>query len=246
MSISATDVQAGLGRVRARIEVAAHAAGRDPTAVALLAVSKTFGASAVLAAAAAGQREFGENYAQEGVAKMAQVREAAPALALRWHFIGPIQSNKTRLLAEHYDCVQSIDRLKVAQRLSEQRPAALPPLDVLVQVNISGETRKSGVAPTEGEALARAVAALPRLRLRGLMAIPEPANDSVRARPPFAQLRVLYERLRAAGLPLDTLSMGMSDDLEAAVAEGSTMVRVGTAIFGPRPAPRVPYEEQAQ
>jgi len=242
--MSTAGIAHNLQRVRQRIAVAAHAAGREPAAVTLLAVSKTFGADAVLAAAAAGQRDFGENYAQEGIVKMAQVREAAPALALRWHFIGPIQSNKTRLLAEHYDCVQSVDRLKIAQRLAEQRPAARPPLDVLVQINVSGEASKSGVPPADAEVLAHAVAALPRLRLRGLMAIPEPADDPQRARLPFAQMRVLFDRLRAAGLPLDILSMGMSGDLEVAIAEGATMVRVGTAIFGERRKPPAAHEEQ--
>ncbi|MCE2969595.1 MAG: YggS family pyridoxal phosphate-dependent enzyme [Burkholderiales bacterium] len=241
--MSTAAIAHNLQRVRQRIAVAAQAAGRDPATVTLLAVSKTFGAEAVLAAAAAGQRDFGENYAQEGIVKMAQVREAAPALALRWHFIGPIQSNKTRPIAEHYDAVQSVDRLKIAQRLAEQRPAHLPPLDVLVQINVSGEASKSGVPPAEAEALARAVAALPGLRLRGLMAIPAPTDDDQLARQPFAQMRALFDRLRAAGLPLDILSMGMSGDIEAAVAEGATMLRVGTAIFGARRAPPVPGEE---
>lgn len=242
--MSTTAIEHNLQRVRQRIAAAAQAAGRDPAAVALLAVSKTFGPDAVLAAAAAGQRDFGENYAQEGIGKMAQVREAAPSLVLRWHFIGPIQSNKTRPIAEHYDMVQSVDRLKIAQRLSEQRPTTLPPLDVLVQVNISGEASKSGVPPSEAEALARAVAALPRLRLRGLMAIPEPDEDADRARQPLARMRALFDRLRASGLPLDVLSMGMSADLEAAVAAGATMVRIGTAIFGERPRAAAERKEQ--
>jgi pyridoxal phosphate enzyme (YggS family) len=229
-----TAIADNLQRVRERIAVAARAAGRDPASVTLLAVGKTFGAHAVQAAAAAGQFEFGENYAQEGIAKMAQVREQAPDLALRWHYIGPLQSNKTRLIAEHYDMVQSVERLKIAQRLSEQRPAHLPPLDVLVQVNISGAASKSGVPATEAAALAGAIAALPRVRLRGLMAIPEAEDDPQRARAPFAQMRALFERLRGQGLPLDVLSMGMSADLEAAVTEGATLVRVGTAIFGNR------------
>jgi pyridoxal phosphate enzyme (YggS family) len=223
-----------LQQVRERIAAAARSAGRDPADVTLLAVSKTFGATAVLAATAAGQREFGENYAQEGIAKMAQVREHAPPAVLRWHYIGPLQSNKTRPIAEHYDVVQSVDRLKIAQRLSEQRPPHLPALEVLVQVNISGEASKSGVVAEQAEALAHAVAVLPRLRLRGLMAIPQAEDDPQRARAPFARMRALFERLRAGGLPLDLLSMGMSGDLEAAVAEGATLVRVGTAIFGAR------------
>lgn len=227
-------LQASLARVHERISAAARAAGRDPASIALVAVSKAFGAEHVLAAARAGQRVFGENYVQEATEKIARVRQAAPDLRLEWHLIGPIQSNKTRPIAERFDWVQSVDRLKVAQRLSEQRAAALPPLDVLVQVNISGEASKSGVAPQDAPALAHAVAALPRLRLRGLMAIPAPCADPTAQRSPFARLRALFERLRAEGLRLDTLSIGMSDDLEAAIAEGATMVRVGRAIFGAR------------
>lgn len=196
----------------------------------LLAVSKTWPADSVREAAAAGQRAFGENYVQEGVAKV----EALAGLGLEWHFIGPLQSNKTRLVANSFAWVHSIDRLKIAERLSEQRDVHLPPLEVCIQVNVSGEASKSGVAPAELPELARAVAALPRLRLRGLMAIPEPTSDVALQRARFASLRQLREQLNAGGLPLDTLSMGMSDDLEAAIAEGSTMVRVGTAIFGGR------------
>jgi hypothetical protein len=235
-------VQDNLHRVNERISTAAQAVSRDRREITLLAVSKTFGPEAVLAAARAGQRAFGENYVQEAVDKIAALARLAhagePAAAgLQWHFIGPIQSNKTRPIAEHLDWVHSIDRLKIAQRLSEQRPAARPPLEVLLQVNISGEASKSGVAPDELPALAQAVAALPRLRLRGLMAIPEPDDDPQRQRLPLARMRALFEQLRA-GLPqLDTLSMGMSADLEAAVAEGSTLVRIGTAIFGARSRP---------
>jgi pyridoxal phosphate enzyme (YggS family) len=196
-----------------------------------VAVSKTFPPAAVRAAHAAGQRDFGENHAQEAAAKV----DALADLALVWHFIGPLQSNKTRQVAERFDWVHSIDRLKIAERLSAQRPDALRPLQVCIQVNVSGEATKSGVAPEDAPALARSVAALPRLRLRGLMAIPEPTDDPVLQRQRFESLRTLQERLVAAGLPLDTLSMGMSDDLEAAVAAGATMVRVGTAIFGARP-----------
>lgn len=196
----------------------------------LLAVSKTWPADSVREAAAAGQRAFGENYVQEGVAKV----EALAGLGLEWHFIGPLQSNKTRLVANSFAWVHSIDRLKIAERLSEQRDVHLPPLDVCIQVNVSGEASKSGVAPDDLPELARAVAALPRLRLRGLMAIPEPTSDVALQRARFASLRQLREQLNAGGLQLDTLSMGMSDDLEAAIAEGSTMVRVGTAIFGGR------------
>ncbi|HOB46952.1 MAG TPA: YggS family pyridoxal phosphate-dependent enzyme [Zoogloea sp.] len=213
-----------------RIARAAVAAGRDPAGVRLLAVSKTWPAESVREAAAAGQRAFGENYVQEGVAKV----EALADLGLEWHFIGPLQSNKTRLVANRFAWVHSIDRLKIAERLAEQRDVHLPPLDVCIQVNVSGEASKSGVAPADLPELARAVASLPRLRLRGLMAIPEPTPDVALQRARFASLRMLRDELNAAGLGLDTLSMGMSDDLEAAIAEGSTMVRVGTAIFGAR------------
>lgn len=222
-----------LQNLAARIERAATAAGRSADEVSLLAVSKTWPAEAVRSAAAAGQRAFGENYVQEGVAKV----EALADLGLEWHFIGPLQSNKTRLVANHFAWVHSIDRLRIAQRLSEQRDVHLPPLQVCVQVNVSGEDSKSGVSPEELPALARAVAALPRLRLRGLMAIPEPTSDMALQRRRFAQVRQLCDQLVGEGLALDTLSMGMSDDLEAAIAEGSTMVRVGTAIFGARNYP---------
>jgi len=230
-------LQANIGRVIERISVAARAVGRDPRTVRLLAVSKTFGTEAVRAAARCGQADFGENYVQEGVAKIVQLREREPRRALRWHFIGPIQSNKTADIATHFDWVHSIDRLKIAQRLSSQRPAGMADLDVLVQVNVSGEASKSGVAVDAASALAHAVARLPRLRLRGLMAIPEPDDEPLRQRASFARLRALLEALRAGGLDLDTLSMGMSGDLEAAIVEGATIVRVGTAIFGARPAP---------
>ena len=196
----------------------------------LLAVSKTWPAERVRDAAAAGQQAFGENYVQEGVVKV----EALAGLGLEWHFIGPLQKNKTRLVANSFAWVHSIDRLKIAERLSEQRDVHLPPLEVCIQVNVSGEESKSGVAPDDLPDLARAVAALPRLRLRGLMAIPEPTSDVALQRARFACLRQLRDQLNAGGLQLDTLSMGMSDDLEAAIAEGATMVRVGTAIFGSR------------
>jgi hypothetical protein len=224
-------IEKRLQAVKSRIERAAAAAGRDPRDIVLVAVSKTFPPAAVRAAHAAGQRDFGENHAQEALAKV----DALADLALVWHFVGPLQSNKTRPVAERFAWVHSVDRLKIAERLSAQRPAALPPLQVCIQVNVSGEATKSGVSPEEAPALARAVAALPRLRLRGLMAIPEPTDDPALPRRRFESLRALKERLVAAGLPLDSLSMGMSDDLEAAVAAGATMVRVGTAIFGPRP-----------
>jgi hypothetical protein len=213
-----------------RIARAAEAAGRDAAEVRLLAVSKTWPADSVREAAAAGQCAFGENYVQEGAEKV----DALAGLGLEWHFIGPLQSNKTRLVANRFAWVHSIDRLKIAERLSAQRDAHLPPLEVCIQVNVSGEASKSGVAPGELPELARAVAGLPRLRLRGLMAIPEPTSDVALQRARFATLRQLRDQLNADGLALDTLSMGMSDDLEAAIAEGSTMVRVGTAIFGSR------------
>ena len=225
-----TTIPGNLQHVRERIATACQRAGRGVEEVTLLAVSKTFGADAVRAAAAAGQRAFGENYIQEGVEKIAALRD----LGLMWHCIGPIQSNTTRLVAEHFDWVHTVDRLKIAERLSAQRPADRPPLNVCIQVNIDGGANKSGVAPGEALALARAVAALPQLKLRGLMSIPEIAPDFEAARAVHASARALFDQLNADGLGLDTLSMGMSDDLEAAIAAGSTMVRVGTAIFGSR------------
>ena len=226
MSAIATNLQA----IRIRIADAARAAGRSPDSVRLLAVSKTKPLADVLAAAEAGQFAFGENYVQEGAEKALATAERN----FEWHFIGPLQSNKTRQVAEHFAWVHSIERLKIAERLSAQRPAALPPLQVCVQVNVSGEASKSGCAPDEALALCLAVAALPRLTLRGLMAIPEPSDDAAAQREPFRLLRQIADTVRAAGVPLDTLSMGMSHDLEAAVAEGATMVRIGTAIFGER------------
>ena len=223
-------IAANLQVVRGRISSAARAAGRDPAAVSLLAVSKTHAPALIREAHAAGQRAFGENYVQEAEAKMASLAD----LPLEWHLVGPLQSNKTRSVAERFQWVHTVDREKVARRLSEQRPQGLPPLEVLVQVNVSGEASKSGVAPQDAAALARVVAKLPRLRLRGLMAVPEPTPDAAVQRARFAALRRLYESLRREGLALDTLSMGMSDDMEAAIAEGSTLVRVGTAIFGKR------------
>lgn len=231
--------------VRARIDAAARACGRSPDDVGLLAVSKTFDAQTVLALAATGQRAFGENYLQEALPKMAAVRDrwALPASGRsdatgdgpQWHFIGPIQSNKTRAIAESFDWVHSVDREKVARRLSEQRPAGLHPLQVCVQVDVSGEAAKSGCSPSEAVALGAAIAAMPGLRLRGVMAIPAPTDDPARQRAQFAKVRAVFEAMRAAGLPVDTLSMGMSGDLEAAIAEGATIVRVGTALFGARP-----------
>lgn len=225
-----TLIAANLQAVRSRIEGAAIAARRDPATVALLAVSKTWPADAVREAAAAGQGAFGENYVQEGVDKAAELG----GLNLEWHFIGPLQSNKTRAVANAFAWVHSVDRLKIADRLSVQRDVHLPPLNVCIQVNVSGEDSKSGVAPDEARSLAHAVAALPRLRLRGLMCIPEPTDDEALLRSRFATLRTLKDALVADGLALDTLSMGMSHDLEAAIGEGATIVRVGTAIFGAR------------
>jgi pyridoxal phosphate enzyme (YggS family) len=213
-----------------RIATACAAAGRPVNDVTLLAVSKTFGPEAVREAHAAGQSAFGENYIQEAVEKQALLAD----LELEWHCIGPIQSNKTRLVASHFAWAQTVDRLKIAQRLAEQRPAGLPPLNVCIQVNIDGGANKSGVAPGEALALGRAILELPRLRLRGLMSIPEPAEGFAAQLPAHLRARELFDQLRLAGLPLDTLSMGMTDDLEAAVHAGSTMVRVGTAIFGRR------------
>ena len=216
-----------IAKVRARIREAAQAAGRDPAGVGLLAVSKTQPASAIRQAHAAGLVDFGENYLQEALAKQAELAD----LPLVWHFIGPIQSNKTKPIAEHFAWVHSVDRLKIAERLSEQRPAELPALNICLQVNVSGEASKSGCAPEELPALAAAVAALPKLRLRGLMAIPEPTDDPAEQRAAFARLRELQARLP---YELDTLSMGMSHDLESAIAEGATWVRIGTALFGAR------------
>jgi pyridoxal phosphate enzyme (YggS family) len=229
-----------LQEVKRRVEGACAQAGRPANSVTLLAVSKTFPAEALREAHAAGQRAFGENYVQEALAKI----DALAALRagpdpVQWHLIGPLQSNKTRPVAEAFDWVHTVDRLKIAERLAEQRPPGLPPLNLCLQVNVSGEASKSGVAPDELPALARAVAALPaaRVRLRGLMSIPEPAEDLAAQRAPHRLLRGLFDALRAEGLPLDTLSMGMSADLEAAVLEGATLVRVGSAVFGAR-APR--------
>ena len=224
-----------LAAVRRRIAQAAAACGRDPRSVTLLAVSKTFPAEDIARAAALGQIDFGENYVQEAVDKIAALRADWPAL--QWHFIGPLQSNKTREVAARFDWVHGIDRLKLAQRLSDQRPADLPPLQVCIQVNVDEETSKSGVPAQDASALAAAVAALPRLRLRGLMCIPAPRRGIAAQREPFARLRRLRDAIAAEhGLRLDTLSMGMSADLEAAILEGATIVRVGTAIFGARSA----------
>lgn len=220
-----------LAAVHARIGLACEFAGRHPGDLKLIAVSKQQPADAIRGAVAAGQREFGENYLQEALDKIGVLQD----LDLVWHFIGPVQANKTRRIAESFDWVHSLDRLKVAERLSEQRPPERPALQVCVQVNISGEASKHGVAPAAAEALCRAVLRLPRLQLRGLMALPAPEADESRQRDGLAALAHLYHELQARGLPLDTLSMGTSTDLEAAVAEGATLLRIGTDIFGPRP-----------
>jgi hypothetical protein len=225
-----------LAQVHSRIASACMAAGRPVQSVTLLAVSKTFDVEAIAEAHAAGQRRFGENYVQEAIEKVAVLAGLVPRP--EWHLIGPLQSNKTRVVAATFDWVHSVDRLKIAERLSAQRPAGMAPLSVCLQVNVSGEASKSGLAPAEVGAVAHAVATLPGLRLRGLMAIPEAVAgaDVAAQRRPFRSLRALFDRLVGEGLALDTLSAGMSDDLEAAILEGSTMVRVGSAIFGYRPA----------
>jgi pyridoxal phosphate enzyme (YggS family) len=224
------DIGANVASVRRRIAAACAAAGRPADAVRLLAVSKTFAVDAIGKAISAGANEFGENYLREALAKISQL----PRAGLTWHFIGPVQSNKTKAIAESFDWVHGIDRLKIAQRLSDQRPASQAPLQVCVQVNISGEASKSGCAPEQAESLCRAVADLPRLQLRGLMAIPAPEASARDLRADYRRLRELYESLRRSGLQVDTLSAGMSDDLEIAIGEGSTLVRIGTAIFGER------------
>lgn len=225
-----TTISANLQAVLARIDEAAQKYGRHTRDISLLAVSKTRPAGDVREAAQAGQKMFGENYAQEGIDKLNELA----ALQLEWHFIGPLQSNKTRQVAEAFDWVHSVDRLKIAERLSGQRPVTRPPLQVCLQVNVSGEESKSGVAIDEVPALARKVALLPHLKLRGLMAIPAPVDDFTQQRHAFRRLRLIFEQLKQDGLNLDTLSMGMTHDLEAAIAEGATLVRVGTAIFGER------------
>ena len=224
------EIETNLQSIWLRMAQACEAAGRDPASVRLLAVSKTFAAQAVAQAHAAGQCDFGENYIQEGVEKI----QALAHLPLVWHCIGPIQSNKTRLVAEHFDWVHSVDRLKIAQRLSEQRPAARGPLQVCMQVNVDGGPTKAGVPPEQAAELARQIASLPGLRLRGIMSIPEPAPDFASALAVHQRSLALYEALKAQGFDLDTLSLGMSADLEAAIQAGSTMVRVGSAIFGAR------------
>jgi pyridoxal phosphate enzyme (YggS family) len=230
MSLISTNLQA----VQSHILVATQKAIRMPGTVALLAVSKSCPVQDIIEAAQAGQRAFGENYEQEAVGKIQQIKEMAPDLQLEWHFIGPIQSNKTRGIASHFDWVHSVDRERIAHRLSEQRPETLPPLNICLQINISHEGSKSGINESNVTELARLVSTLPRLKLRGLMAIPEPESDPEKQHIPFRQLKNLYNRLQEQGYDLDTLSMGMSADMDAAIAEGATIVRIGTAIFGER------------
>ena len=227
-------ITSNLQAVQQQIADAAHTAQRSPSQIQLLAVSKTFDAHAVLDAAQAGQRAFGENYLQEAIDKIALTQQLAPDLGLEWHFIGPIQSNKTRQIAQHFAWVHAVDRLKIAERLSEQRPADLPPLNICLQINISGEASKSGATPDQALDLAQQIARLPNLRLRGLMAIPEPLPTLELQRAPYREMKLLQDQLNEHGLQLDTLSMGMSADLAAAILEGSTIVRIGSAIFGNR------------
>ncbi|WP_395300772.1 YggS family pyridoxal phosphate-dependent enzyme [Enterobacter sp. ECC-175] len=227
------DIAHNLAQVRDKISAAATRCGRASEEITLLAVSKTKPASAIAEAIAAGQRAFGENYVQEGVDKILRFRETENT-DLEWHFIGPLQSNKSRLVAEHFDWCHTIDRLKIATRLNEQRPATMPALNVLIQINISDENSKSGIALDELDALAAEVAALPQLTLRGLMAIPAPESSYERQFAVARQMAVAFEALKARYQTVDTLSLGMSDDMDAAIAAGSTMVRIGTAIFGAR------------
>ena len=230
-----TTIAANLQAVRARIAAACATAGRPTGTVRLLAVSKTWQAESLAEAVAAGQTAFGESYVQEALPKMAALATRPLPAPLEWHFIGPLQGNKTRPVAEQFAWVHSVDRLKIAERLSAQRPAAMPPLNVCLQVNVSGESSKGGCSPGDAPEIATAISRLPRLRLRGLMAIPAPTDDPVRQRTAFARLREMLESIaRETGVALDTLSMGMSDDLEAAIMEGATLVRIGTAIFGTR------------
>lgn len=239
-----TTIAENLLQIQSRMARACDGAQRAPHSVGLLAVSKTFGADAVREAALAGQRAFGENYIQEAVDKIAQVRAMADVPALIWHCIGPIQSNKTRLVAEHFDWVHTVDRPKIAQRLSDQRPADLPPLQICLQVNVDGGETKSGCSPQEALALAQAITALPRLQLRGVMSIPDPQPTPEAMLAVHRKVATVFEQIRASGLPgldaFDTLSLGMTDDLELAVQAGSTLVRVGSGIFGRRSYPAAP------
>ncbi len=225
-----SSIAQSLEKIRNRVTVLERRYGRHPGAVRVVAVSKTKPPEAVRAAAEAGQREFGENHVQDALSKL----DALADLDLIWHFVGPIQSNKSHIVATRFDWVHSLDREKIARRLDDQRPENLPPLNVCIQVNVSGESSKSGVEPGAVKALADIVSTLPRLNLRGLMTLPRPCDDLDGQRRPFAELRGIQEALIGAGLALDTLSMGMTNDIEAAIAEGATMVRIGTAIFGAR------------
>ena len=227
-----SNIAQGIKLVQQRIIAAAQAVNRDPIEITLLAISKTRPVDDIRAAIVAGQRHFGENYLQDALPKLLQLADETPGLC--WHFIGAIQSNKTSDIAQHFDWVHTLERLKIAQRLNNQRPQGLEPLQVCLQVNVSDEASKSGVAATEVLQLASEIRLLPRLRLRGLMAIPAATSDTTQQRQAFAKLRLLFEQLNQQGFQLDTLSMGMSNDMEAAIAEGSTMVRIGTAIFGAR------------
>lgn len=237
ITLKMNDIAHNLAQVREKISAAAALCSRAPEEITLLAVSKTKPASAIEEAIRAGQRAFGENYVQEGVEKIRYFQEIGQT-ELEWHFIGPLQSNKSRQVAEHFDWCHTVDRLRIATRLSEQRPAHLPPLNVLIQVNISDESSKSGIAPQDVDALAEAIAALPHLRLRGLMAIPAPESEYVRQFAVAQQMAVAFARLKTRYADVDTLSLGMSDDMAAAIAAGSTMVRIGTAIFGARDYPK--------
>lgn len=241
MEPNTTSIASGLERVKARIEAIAKKTGRPPESITLLAASKTNPPECLREAFAAGQRIFGENYLQEALVKMAALTD----LAIEWHFIGPIQSNKTRRIAENFAWVHSIDRKKIADRLSKDRPESLPPLQVCLQVNVSGEDSKSGVAPKEAADLAAHVIELPRLKLRGVMAIPELTKATALQRSQFRMLKDVYDQLKQTGYDLDTVSMGMSEDMDLAIEEGATLVRVGTAIFGPRRYP-IPEELAAQ
>lgn len=232
-----TAITTHLQTIIKNIESVARNAGRDPCTVHLLAVSKTRPAEDILEAAEAGQVAFGENYEQEAISKIEAIRKSRPDLKLEWHFIGPIQSNKTRPIAEHFDWVHSVDREKIARRLAEQRPDNLPPLNICLQINISNEKTKSGILPEDTLKLAKTISGMSKLRLRGLMAIPEPQSNPERQRQPFAAMKALFDQLVQAGYDIDTLSMGMTDDMEMAIQEGATTVRIGTAIFGKRRYP---------
>ncbi|MCV9878478.1 YggS family pyridoxal phosphate-dependent enzyme [Brenneria izbisi] len=234
-----TTIQQNLQDIRRQISMAAQQCARAPEEITLLAVSKTKPVTAIEAAINAGQRAFGENYVQEGVDKIRYFRESQPKTHLEWHFIGPLQSNKSRLVAENFDWFHTVDRLRIAQRLSEQRPATLPPLNVLLQINISNEPSKSGIMTDQLADLAASVMGLPNLRLRGLMAIPAPETDYQRQLAVFRQMTDLFQQLAVRYPHIDTLSMGMTDDMKAAIAAGSTLVRIGTAIFGARDYPAV-------